>query len=120
MVPVRRGVIVLGDAYQADGAAADRASRSRSATMRAHHIVPSELEAAPPLAQRAAGGDSARYRTAPLLVHHAPLDLGFLKAGCRRAGVAWPRVAVVDTVELLWKQARRQRYLRPSPSATRS
>ena len=93
MVPVRRGVIVLGDAYQAMVRPPTGVSIP-VATMRAHQIVPSELEAAPRL-ESVLPEVILRVSDGALLVHHAPLDLGFLKAGCRRAGVAWPRVAVV-------------------------
>jgi DNA polymerase-3 subunit epsilon len=113
MVPVRRGVIAMAGAYRTlvrppAGAAIP------VATMRAHHIVPSELDTAPVLEQ-VLPEVLARLPGAALLVHHAPLDVGFLKAGCRRSGLAWTRVPVVDTVDLLWKRARRRRYLHPSP-----
>jgi DNA polymerase-3 subunit epsilon len=35
-----------------------------------------------------------------LVAHNAPFDLGFLTAGCRAAGLAWPRAAVLDTAVL--------------------
>lgn len=35
-----------------------------------------------------------------LVAHNAPFDLGFLTAGCRAAGLDWPRAAVLDTAVL--------------------
>lgn len=35
-----------------------------------------------------------------LVAHNAPFDVGFLTAACAVAGIAWPRVAVLDTAVL--------------------
>ncbi len=35
-----------------------------------------------------------------LVAHNAPFDIGFLKAGCERLGLAWPGFDVVDTALL--------------------
>lgn len=35
-----------------------------------------------------------------LVAHNAPFDVGFLTAACAAAGIAWPRVAVLDTAVL--------------------
>jgi DNA polymerase-3 subunit epsilon len=35
-----------------------------------------------------------------LVAHNAPYDVGFLKSSCARHGLAWPKLAVVDTVQL--------------------
>lgn len=37
---------------------------------------------------------------AVLVAHNAPFDLGFLRAGCERLGVAWPAFEHVDTARL--------------------
>lgn len=77
-------------------------SVAQSATI--HHIVDADLDGAQEAPDvLAALLDALRGRV--LLVHHAPVDLGFLHAACRRAfGV--PLVApVVDTLDL----ARRRR-----------
>lgn len=52
-----------------------------------------------------------------LLCHHAPLDIGFLHALHERTERAWPRPAVVDTVDLLDRGNRRRRQIgdRPLP-----
>ena len=113
MAPVRRGVIVMANAYRTL-VRPPAGAPIPVETMRAHHIVPSELEHAPEMAA-VAPEVLSRLAGCALLVHHAPLDVAFLKAGCTRAGLTWPRVPVVDTVELLWKRAHRHRYLHPSP-----
>ena len=113
MVPVRRGAITLADALQTL-VCPPAGVCIPVETMRAHHIVPSEVQTAPALAH-VLPKILERLEGAALLVHHAPLDVGFLKAGCRRAGRRWPRVAVVDTVDLLWKRAHRRRFAHPSP-----
>jgi DNA polymerase-3 subunit epsilon len=113
MAPVVRGVITLDGAYRTLVRPPSGTSIPVE-TMRAHHIVPAEVETAPALGQ-VMPDVIVRLAQAVLLVHHAPLDVGFLKAGCRRAGLHWPRVQVVDTVGLLWKLAHRRRYLHASP-----
>jgi DNA polymerase III subunit epsilon len=35
-----------------------------------------------------------------LVAHNAPFDVGFLTTACAAAGIAWPRVAVLDTAVL--------------------
>lgn len=35
-----------------------------------------------------------------LAAHNAPFDAGFLTAACRRCGIPWPSVAVIDTAVL--------------------
>src|SRR5580693_4419552 len=35
-----------------------------------------------------------------LVAHHAPFDLGFLRAACDDCGLAWPAFTVLDTVML--------------------
>ena len=39
-------------------------------------------------------------RGAVLVAHNAPFDLGFLKAGCARLGIAWPGHDSLDTARL--------------------
>jgi DNA polymerase-3 subunit epsilon len=39
-------------------------------------------------------------RDAALTAHNAPFDVGFLRAGCRSVGLAWPDFPVVDTAQL--------------------
>ncbi|GGJ06245.1 DNA polymerase III subunit epsilon [Saccharopolyspora subtropica] len=39
-------------------------------------------------------------RGSVLVAHNAPFDIGFLRAGCERLGLRWPKPQVVDTVRL--------------------
>ena len=39
-------------------------------------------------------------RGAVLVAHNAPFDLGFLREGCERLGIEWPRPESVDTARL--------------------
>jgi DNA polymerase-3 subunit epsilon len=108
MVPIVGGAIRVGDAYRTLVRPPDP-SVIAVAAMRAHHIVPGDLALAPAI-EDVLPEVLDRLRGAVAVVHHAAIDVAFLKAACRRAGVAWPRVPVVDTVELLWKRAHRRRY----------
>jgi DNA polymerase III subunit epsilon len=51
-----------------------------------------------------------------IILHHAPLDLAFLRQAYRRAGARWPRPPVVDTVTLLRRLERRRHFLHPHPA----
>jgi len=120
MVPIRGGVIQWGDHFYSlvrpqtwdnlDGEA-----------IRVHHILPEELEDAPPLEPilleieiRLSGG-------AALVLHHAPFDLAFLQRAFRGAGKKWLRPAVVDTRVLVSRFEERQKRLMPyAPDLTRS
>lgn len=108
MVPVRRGAIRLGEAW--GSLVRPRAPMAIPVdTMRAHHIVPADLERAPAPAD-VLPEVVRRLREGVAIVHHAGLDVAFLKAACRSAALEWPRIPVVDTVDLLWRRARRRRY----------
>jgi DNA polymerase-3 subunit epsilon len=52
-----------------------------------------------------------------LLVHNRGIDVAFLKRGHERFGMRWPKPAVVDTVDLIAKEARRRRFTRPDGDA---
>jgi DNA polymerase-3 subunit epsilon len=111
MLPIRGGRVRLGEAYRtlvrpADGRPIDPAS------VRAHQLVWGEVKDAPGIGdvlpevdRRLAGG--------VLLVHHKGVDVAFLKDAYRRCGMRWPSPAVVDTVDLLVKLARRAHLARP-------
>ncbi len=109
MVPIRRGVIHLGEAWGSLVRPAAPVAIPVDA-MRAHHIVPAELERAPAPAD-VLPEVVRRLREGAAIVHHAALDMAFLRAACRAAAVDWPRVPVADTVHLLWRRARRRRYV---------
>ncbi|MCU0255717.1 MAG: 3'-5' exonuclease [Vicinamibacterales bacterium] len=108
MVPVRHGAIRLGEAWRSLVRPPGQV-RIPVETMRAHHIVPGDLARAPAAAD-VLPEVLRRLREGVAIVHHAAIDVAFLKAACRVSGVDWPRVAVVDTVQLLWRLAHRRRY----------
>jgi DNA polymerase-3 subunit epsilon len=108
MVPIRRGAIVLGEAYASlvrpSGGAVSAAS------IRAHQLVPADVASAPALVE-VVPEIERRLADGVLLVHHARIDVAFLRrdfAACRRR---WPSPRVVDTVDLLVKAHKKQRFL---------
>jgi len=110
MVPIRGGRIRLGESFRT----LVRPGRARidPASVPAHQLVQGELRDAPtieevlPIVER-------RLRTDVLLVHHRAIDVAFLRQACRRTGVRWPAPKVVDTVDLLFRVARRARFTTP-------
>jgi DNA polymerase-3 subunit epsilon len=111
MVPLRGGAIRLGEAY-ASLVRPEAIDTIDPASIRAHQLVPGEVRAAPPL-EEVLGQVDRRVREGALLVHHAPLDVSFLKRAYRRARLRWPAPPVVDTVALLLKAAKRARFVDP-------
>jgi DNA polymerase-3 subunit epsilon len=111
MVPIREGAIRLGEAYASlvrpEGTAA-----INPASIPSHHLVPGDVRAAPPLADVLFEVDR-RLREGVLLVHQAAIDVRFLKVAFRRAHLRYPGPAVVDTVTLLLKAAKRARFVDP-------
>jgi DNA polymerase-3 subunit epsilon len=111
MVPIRARRIRLGEGYRTlvrpgGGRQIDPQS------VRAHQLVWGEVRDAPPIddvlpeiARRLSGN--------VLLVHQRGIDVAFLQEACRRTGMRWPGPRVVDTVDLLLKAARRQRFVSP-------
>jgi DNA polymerase-3 subunit epsilon len=103
MVPVRAGIAELGEAYRTlvrpeNGAGIDPES------VRAHQLVWGEVEAGPPLAEVMREVDR-RIREGVLLVHHKGIDVRFLKRDFGRTGLRWPKPPVVDTRDLLLRDA---------------
>jgi DNA polymerase-3 subunit epsilon len=111
MLPVREGVLRLGEAYQTLVQPED-GREIRPESVQAHQLVTGELLEAPPLGAVLKEVER-RVREGALLVHHQAIDVAFLKQAFQRHGLAWPRPPVVDTVELLHKLARKKRFLDP-------
>jgi DNA polymerase-3 subunit epsilon len=111
MVPVEQGVIRLGAGWESlvrprlGGAIS-------SASIQAHQLVPDEVSDAPPLAEVLAEIER-RVRDAVLLVHYASIDVRFLRRAFEECGMRWPRPHVVDTVDLLLKMVKKQRFTNP-------
>jgi DNA polymerase-3 subunit epsilon len=112
MVPIRQGAIRVGESWTSlvrpgDGGVIDPGS------ITAHHLVPADVADAPTLRDVLTAID-VRLRTGVLLVHQAAIDVAFLKRAFTGAGLEWPRLQVVDTVDLLMKVAARARFVNPS------
>ena len=112
MVPIREGGIRLGEAWSSL-VRPEEADEIDPSPIRAHHLLPGEVREAPPVAAVLAEVDR-RLREGALLVHHASLDVRFLKRAYGRHGMRWPAPPVVDTVALLLKAAKRARFLDPN------
>jgi DNA polymerase-3 subunit epsilon len=112
MVPIRDGVIRLGESYASlvrPGAAAE----IDPASISAHQLLPGEVRSAPPLADVLFEIDR-RLREGVLLVHQAAIDVRFLKRAYRTTQLRYPGPPVVDTVTLLVKAAKRARFVDPA------
>jgi DNA polymerase-3 subunit epsilon len=111
MIPVRRGTIRLGEGYLS----LVRPEGGRiiaPESVRAHQLVWDEVREAPEVPDVLREIDW-RLREGVLLVHHRPLDLGFLRGAYRRCGMSWPSPRVVDTVDLLIRAKRRSPFADP-------
>ncbi len=115
MVPIRHGIIRLGEIYQTLVGPAGKPISEDS--IRAHQLVPGEVESAPQLADvlREVG---RRLEEGVLLVHHAALDVRFLRRAYAVTGLPWPRPRVVDTVHLLVRAQEEQRFIDPDAQSS--
>ena len=102
MVPVRDRVIRVGQGFSTLVRAVGPIDMSGVA---AHHLLPDQLTAAPPLGEVIAEIDR-RLDGAVLVVHAAEVDLPFLRRAYRDAGRPWPDPPVVDTLRLVLRQER--------------
>ncbi len=112
MVPIRTGLIQLGEAYETLVCPAGDLVVASDAVA-AHHILPAEARAATPLAEVLPQIDR-RLREGIVLLHHARLDKAFLKRAYATLDTRWPNPTTVDTVALIWKWASRERFLASS------
>jgi DNA polymerase-3 subunit epsilon len=109
MVPIRDGVIALGDALHTL-VRPDTVPGEASLTV--HHILARDLGDAPPLPD-VLPGIARRIDGGVLLVHQRRIDIPFLHQAFRRCDLELPVFAVVDTVDLLLRYARRHGLLNP-------
>lgn len=113
MVPVRRGLVRLGEAFHT--LVRPRAERDPEAgALGAHHLRPFDTRDAPDLAS-VLPEVSRRLEGNVLLVHHAPIDVRFLRAAFRDSGLPFTPPPVVDTVRLLYRWASVRRFLGNPP-----
>lgn len=108
-VPLVDGVIRVGAANRT---LVRPVERSAVEGIVAHHLRPSDVADAPPLATVLPGLLTAIADADALLVHHAPLDVRVLQRACAATGLAWPRPRVVDTVALIGQVRQRERATR--------
>jgi DNA polymerase-3 subunit epsilon len=111
MVPVRQGIILWGERFYSLVRPNSFAGLTKE-VMAVHHILPTEIHAAPGL-DEVLPEVERRLEEGVLLVHHAPVDVGFLKHAWRRRGRRCPCPQVVDTLALLHRLAHRLHQLEP-------
>jgi DNA polymerase III subunit epsilon len=111
VVPVRDGHVRLGEAYRTL-VRPEPGARVEPRSVEVHQLVSGETRDAPPLAE-VLPEVLGRIARGVLLVHHARLDVGFLKEAARVKGLRWPAPPVVDTVELLLRFGRREQRAHP-------
>jgi DNA polymerase-3 subunit epsilon len=111
MVPVREGRVRLAERFHSL-IQPEPGLRVEPASIRVHGLVEAELGRAPELTAVLAEVDR-RVREGVLLVHHADVDVEFLRRACARAGVHWRSPPVVDTARLLLAVAERERRRHP-------
>ncbi len=111
MVPVRAGSIRWGERFYSLVHPGSFEGLDDEA-IGVHHILPEELHRAPPLAEVAVEIDR-RLDDAILLVHHASVDVAFLRRAWHRLGRSWPRRRrVVDTQALVGRLEQRLAAIR--------
>jgi len=111
MVPVHGGVIRYGDAWESLVRPAPGGAISAK-SIETHQLVPDEVRDAPTLADVLSGIEQ-RVRGGVLLVHHASIDVRFLRRAFEQCRMSWPRPNVVDTVDLLLKMVKKARFTNP-------
>lgn len=111
MVPIRGGTVRWGERFYSLVRPPSFDDLDDAAII-VHHVVPAELrqaplpaEVLPRVAERLAGG--------VLLLHHAPLDVSFLRRGFATCGLPWPKPPVIDTRLLTARLEDRLRRIEP-------
>jgi DNA polymerase-3 subunit epsilon len=117
MVPVRNRVIRYGERF-ATFVRPPAGAAPGAEGLRAHHLLPADLAGAPSI-EAVLPEIDRRLREGGLLVHHAAIDVAFLRSAYRRGRMRWPAPRVVDTADLLWTLHRRRHRFTPHPPAPR-
>jgi DNA polymerase III subunit epsilon len=105
-VPVVDGAVRVGEAISS---LVRPATRSAVEGITAHHLRPSDVAGAPPLADVLPDVLEAVEAADGLLVHHASLDVPVLRRACGALRRRWPDPPVVDTLDLIHRVRRRER-----------
>lgn len=109
LVPIRDGVIALGEGYRA----LVQPGRPVSPTsLKVHHILPRDLDEAPQL-EAVLPVLRARLDSAVVVVHQRSVDVPFLRWSFWAHRLDPPVFAVIDTVQLVLRYARRHGHLTP-------
>ncbi len=111
MVPIRHGIIEFGTHYYSLVRPV-RPDALSAEGIKAHHILPRELDNAPGL-EEVLEEIKARIGHDALLLHYSSVDLRFLQRYFRATGKPWVKPVVVDTVVLLARLGERRRRLEP-------
>jgi len=111
MVPIRDGVVRIGDAYTSR-VRPEPSFAVSAQSVAVHGLTPAELAHAPPLGEVLDAVD-ARLREGVLLVHHASIDEAFLRRAYKEQRRAWPKPVVLDTANLLFSLHARKSFLDP-------
>lgn len=109
MVPIRNGVIALGDSYHVLVQPEGPITRE---SLKVHQILPRDLDGAVQI-EDTLPEVRARLESGVLVVHQRSVDVPFLRRAYRSHGQTPPVFAIVDTVELLLRYARRHGHLTP-------
>lgn len=118
MVPIRDGVIRYGERF-ATLVRPGSASAPSHDGVGIHHILPGDVAAAPAFGAVVDAIES-RLREGLVVMHHAPVDLAFLAQAYRDLGRTWPRVRVVDTLDLLMRLHHQRHHFTPFPPPLRA
>lgn len=113
-VPIRDGVIRWGERMYTM-VRSGGSGIVRPEPLGVHQILPGEVKSGPEL-ESVVLEISDRLHHAILVVHHAAVDVRFLRRAFRGCGRRWPRPPVIDTVRLLSMFERRLSQLEPYPA----
>jgi DNA polymerase-3 subunit epsilon len=104
MVPIRAGIIHLGEAYRTL-VRPRHGGRIDPASVVAHQLLWGDVAEAPPV-EEVLQDIQERLGDGVLLVHQRAIDVAFLRREFKRTGLRWPSPRVVDTVDLILRVGR--------------
>jgi DNA polymerase-3 subunit epsilon len=111
LVPVREGHVRVGEGFRTL-VRPEPGKKVEPRSVEAHQLVSGETRDAPPLGE-VLPEVLRRIEGGVLLVHHAALDVEFLRRAARALRLRWPAPPVVDTVALLLRLSRRAHRASP-------
>lgn len=114
LVPISAGAVRWGERMYTVVRGADRPAGS-AAALGIHQILPGETASGAGACQVVAEL-ARRLEGSILVVHHAGIDVRFLRRAFASCGRRWPRPPTVDTVRLLDRFEQRLTRLEPYPA----